>query len=226
MATRTIGTVLVALAMLAAGCVGSAVDSAGSSAALTKVPAAQWMHAPEGCEGRLQGVASFGAAEGVEGIVVALDMHGLALCADSLDAVTADLEEAGAPASAIELAVRGLGGLDHAIPLSYARDDRTKGDPSPQPSSPRRPGLTGSVPVIGGGVNLGDPSPQPSAPRRPGESNDDGHAEEQSAPAQGDPSPQPSTPSCTSSAPTGGDPSPQPSSPTAPASPSSPDVGV
>lgn len=234
MATRTIGLVVVTLAGLALGCVGSTSDGAGSSseslvAKLPTLSPAEWMRAPAGCEGRLAGAVSLAAAEGADGIVVAVDHGGGALCADTVEAIADEIGEAGAPDTGIdELLAARFEGLGHAAAFSYARDERTKGDPSPQPSAPRRPGLASDVPIVGGGINLGDPSPQPSAPRRPGQESDstgDGACTDQSEPTHGDPSPQPSAPR-NASTPTGGDPSPQPSSPTAPAptSPSSPDV--
>lgn len=121
-----------------------------------------------GCEGYLTGATTFAATN--SGLVVAYDDRGTALCIDTLDAVTTELDETDRGETADRLR------------SSYARwvnaHTLCSGDPNPQPSK----GDPTAFPGLDQPTNpvSGDPSPQPSREQFTGEE------------GMGDPSPQPS----------------------------------
>jgi len=159
---------IVVMAAIAAlmGCSGGPTDDPRShsvglvdSPPLPTLVEQDWQGAAEGCEGRLDGSESFGITQ-IDALVVA-HRGDDAVCIDTLDAVSVELEALGAEYAADEL----YSGFYAAIHLSQVNDWATptsddlpgdggeaSGDPNPQPNDP-----TISPP-------MGDPNPQPNMP--------------------------------------------------------------
>lgn len=203
-----IACALVGLALTGGGCAGTTDGAAvGSASALGDAPRvvsarAVWEGAPAGCEGVLpsSGVTitgAFGAPELRVAFGGALGAAGEPLCADTATSLGTELERIGLVVQPV-LADQPL----QAVPAFVVhRSDEAAGDPSPQPSQPRRVGValtrttTGAAPEVGPGPTGGDPSPQPSA-RSGGSSTTTSMngGTTNGGTTDGDPSPQPSEP--------------------------------
>ncbi len=159
--------VMLAAALLAACSGGPTDDPRSHGASLIDAPplptlvAEDFQDAPAGCEGRLDGTEEFGITQ-TDALVVA--RHGEeAVCIDTLEAVSLELEALGANFAADELysgfyaAIHLSQVQDWATPASERLDDggEAQGDPNPQPNGP----------ILD--PNMGDPNPQPNMPSRP-----------------------------------------------------------
>ncbi|MBW2461504.1 MAG: hypothetical protein JRH11_07645 [Deltaproteobacteria bacterium] len=134
------------------------------SPSLETLDYAEWIGAAEGCEGHLDGSEVFGITQS-DALVVA-SRTGAAVCVDTLEAISLELESLGALEAADEL----YSGFYAAIHLSQVQDWAT-------PTN----GTAISGTVDGGGAASGDPNPQPNNPGFMG-------------PNEGDPNPQPNLP--------------------------------
>ncbi len=163
---------LSALALALVACSGGPADEGidtyrtglTDSPPLETLDYAEWIGAAEGCEGHLDGSEQFGITQS-DALVVA-SRTGAAVCVDTLEAVSLELEALGALEAADEL----YSGFYAAIHLSQVQDWAT-------PTN----GTAVSGTIDGGGTAEGDPNPQP---------NDPGFM----APNEGDPNPQPNLP--------------------------------
>jgi hypothetical protein len=173
MSPRTIKTLaLSALALALAACSSGPADEGidtyrtglTDSPSLETLDYAEWIGAAEGCEGHLDGSEVFGITQS-DALVVG-SRSGTAVCVDTLEAVSLELEALGALEAADEL----YSGFYAAIHLSQVQDWAT-------PTN----GTAVSGTLDGGGTAEGDPNPQPNDPRFIG-------------PNEGDPNPQPNMP--------------------------------
>jgi hypothetical protein len=156
--------VMLAAAILVACSGGPTDDPRSHSVGLVDSPPLptlvleDFQNAAEGCEGRLDGTEEFGITQ-TDALVVA--RHGTdAVCIDTLEAVSLELEALGAGYAADEL----YSGFYAAIHLSQVQDWATpasedldgggeaSGDPNPQPNDPTL------------SPTMGDPNPQPNMP--------------------------------------------------------------
>ncbi|HJL20123.1 MAG TPA: hypothetical protein RMH99_30940, partial [Sandaracinaceae bacterium LLY-WYZ-13_1] len=154
---------VLAVALVATGCVGGPADAGQTGGSLLEVPPDTtpllgleddaWRHAPPSCEGQLaHGDLDFRLASATDGLVAAVDRSGDVICVDSVESVQEELEEEGREEAAHELGDSFL----VAVGLAYvpSADSLAAGDPSPQPSIQ---GMDTSA-----GSRHTDPSPQPS----------------------------------------------------------------
>lgn len=156
------GLAALLLPVFATGCigydeVGSATESGLSE--VTPIPLGvlgdedEWIHAPAGCEDRLDVNHAFVVASAPDSLVAALDRDtGEVVCVDSLESVQTELETEGREDDARELAQR-FEFTRVLLPDTHEIWD----DPSPQPSTEMD-----TDPDVGQGVDGADPSPQPS----------------------------------------------------------------
>ena len=179
-------------AALAAGCMGDPQLGATYAALedhdanpwaaepLETAPYVDWVNAPAGCEGQVEGVETFRRTEDAAELVGAVNLAGMIVCVDSLPAIQAELDEQGREDEAEE-----LGDAFAASMRSSGEEDLAAGDPTPQPNSQATPG---------------DPTPQPNSQATPGDPTPQPNSEADA----GDPTPQPNSQA------TPGDPTPQP----------------
>jgi hypothetical protein len=159
---KTIMVIAVTFALVA--CSGGPTDDPGAhslglvdSPPLPTLAEQDWLGAPEGCEGRLDGSEEFGITQS-DALIVA-NREGATVCVDTLEAVSIELEALGAGFAADEL----YSGFYAAIHLSQVEDwaspasdmledgGEASGDPNPQPNDTALP-------------PEGDPNPQPNLP--------------------------------------------------------------
>lgn len=144
----------------------SLIEVTPGTTALDSVDSTDWMAAPAGCEGRIDGDTEFALASAPSGLIAAVDAMGRVICVDTVESVQQELEEEGLDEEADELGERYLLTLGLAsIPSS---EDLVLGDPSPQPSAPRSGGNRGGDPSPQPSTQADDPSPQPSSNPRGG----------------------------------------------------------
>lgn len=167
---RLVHSVLVAICVLLAGCMGSPVDpGAGLGGELIEVAPGtepldpldeehEWQEAPAGCEGRLPALAwvTFRIASLNDGLVAAIDFAGHIVCVDTIESVQAELEQQGEGDRADELGDRFLVAVTLSMPDPMGV---LRADPTPQPNIQ----ISGMRPCGGGGgSHCGDPTPQPN----------------------------------------------------------------
>ncbi len=129
---------------------------------LATIEAREWQLAPAGCEDLLPDTVSFEVARGANGLLVAVDDDGEAVCTDTYEAIQEELADAGREEESddLEAAFRATIGSFEEEPEDV-HVDPTGDDPSPQPSCPNPTGR--DMEMSGAGPEQpGDPSPQPS----------------------------------------------------------------
>lgn len=121
-----------------------------------------WELVPAGCEDRLPATVTFEVADGANGLLVAVDEEGEAVCSDTAAAIAEELADEGRGEEADD--------LEASVAATFCPEvddenedvdfDPSADDPSPQPSRPD-PEMHGMTPDDGES-QPGDPSPQPS----------------------------------------------------------------
>lgn len=92
-----------------------------------------WTAARPGCEGQLGRGISLAIASVEHGLIAALDGYGHIVCVDTVEAVSAELEETGRPEDAATLAAR----FEASVIAAETRRIGTRsymGDPHPEPN--------------------------------------------------------------------------------------------
>ena len=156
---------LLLASLLAVGCT---LDTGGVSASslyeappgvlpLASIDTAEWEVAPAGCEDRIPENVTFEIARGANGLLVAVNDQGDAVCTDTYEAIQEELEDKGRGDDADDLEASISVTLGYNTPGDEAEDvgfDPTADDPSPQPSRPAM--------EMPDDPSRDDPSPQPS----------------------------------------------------------------
>lgn len=145
----------------------SLYEVSSDAAPLGSYDSGSWQAVPAGCEDRLPESVTFEVADGANGLLVAVDSQGHAVCADTAAAIAAELWDEGREDEADDFnaAVVVTFGADLEDEAEEVDFDPSADDPSPQPSCPNpdasqqmRRGMTPDD----GEAQPGDPSPQPS----------------------------------------------------------------
>ena len=73
----------------------SLIEVTPGTTALDSVDSTDWMAAPAGCEGRIDGDTEFALASAPSGLIAAVDAMGRVICVDTVESVQQELEEEG-----------------------------------------------------------------------------------------------------------------------------------